>query len=79
MGVPSGRALYVGDILSVDAAGARAAGMHFVLLDPLGDYAAGRVPAIPAIDRLPQYLREEFDVRSLHPAARDNGAARGGG
>ncbi len=60
MGVPAERALYVGDLRSVDEAGARAAGMHFVLLDPFGDYAGGSVPSIPSIGRLPRHLSERF-------------------
>ena len=33
------RTVYVGDIYSIDALGARAAGLTPVLLDPLGGYA----------------------------------------
>ena len=46
LGVPAARALYVGDIRSVDEGGAAAAGVHFVLIDPWGDYAAPGAPAI---------------------------------
>jgi HAD superfamily hydrolase (TIGR01549 family) len=60
MGVAPERSLYVGDLRSVDEAGARAAGMHFVLLDPFGDYAGEDTRAIPEIDRLPAYVREHF-------------------
>lgn len=60
MGVAADRALYVGDLRSVDEAGARAAGMHFVLIDPFGDYAGDSVPSIPSIDRLPEHLRGRF-------------------
>ena len=68
LGVSAGRALFVGDIRSVDEAGARAAGMHFVLLDPLGDYATNGVLAIPGMERLAGWVRERFDV-ARHPAA----------
>jgi putative hydrolase of the HAD superfamily len=54
LALSAARAVYVGDIRSVDEAGARAAGMHFVLIDPFGDYAApgqtavGRLAGVPA-------------------------------
>lgn len=60
MGVTPERAVYVGDLRSVDEAGARAAGMHFVLLDPFGDYAGEHTPSIPSIDRLPAHLAARF-------------------
>ena len=50
------RALYVGDIRSVDEAGALAAGMHFVLIDPSGSYAAPGAPAIREIRELPEWI-----------------------
>ncbi len=37
-GVPPERAVHVGDLHAVDAAGARRAGVHAVLLDPFGDW-----------------------------------------
>jgi putative hydrolase of the HAD superfamily len=79
MGVPAERALYVGDIVSVDSAGARAAGMRFVLLDPAGDYAPEGVQAIRSIDRLPGYITQAFDVRGLAPGSSGNAAARTAG
>jgi putative hydrolase of the HAD superfamily len=78
MRVPPERALYVGDIVSVDAAGSLAAGLRFVLLDPLGDYAPAGVAAIPGIHRLPQYLRDSFDVYAVPAGPRGNVAARDG-
>jgi FMN phosphatase YigB (HAD superfamily) len=60
MGVTAERALYVGDIRSVDEVGSRAAGMHFVLLDPFGDYAGEDTPAVADIDHLPAFVRERF-------------------
>lgn len=64
LGVEPHRALYVGDIRSVDEAGARAAGMHFVLIDPHGDYAAPGSHSIRAIQELPDWIaartREQF-------------------
>lgn len=74
LGVSPERAVYVGDIRSVDEAGSRATGMHFVLIDPHGDYAAPDTHAVRTIDELPQYLAENFRVSAspghtpqLHP------------
>jgi HAD superfamily hydrolase (TIGR01509 family) len=58
--LPAERALYVGDLRLVDGAGARAAGMHFVLLDPYGDYAAPGEPAVDTIARLPGWVVARF-------------------
>jgi len=50
VGVPASRALYVGDLPSVDVDGARAAGLSAVLIDPFGHYdaytAAPRVASV---------------------------------
>jgi HAD superfamily hydrolase (TIGR01662 family) len=40
IGVPASRALYVGDLPSVDVDGARGAGLAAVLVDPFGHYRA---------------------------------------
>jgi putative hydrolase of the HAD superfamily len=40
VGVEPSRTIYVGDLYSVDVLGARAAGMHPVLLDPHGEWGA---------------------------------------
>jgi putative hydrolase of the HAD superfamily len=61
LSTPADRALYVGDIVSVDAAGAAAAGLHAVLIDPAGDYAPAGVPAIPAIAELPTWIEQRFE------------------
>jgi len=68
LGVAAARALYVGDIRSVDEKGARAAGMHFVLLDPYGDYGDPSVDSIPSIARLPEWVDARFSVPA--PGAR---------
>jgi putative hydrolase of the HAD superfamily len=60
LGVDAGEALFVGDIRSVDEGGARAAGLHFVLLDPDGDYAAPGSNAIHTIRELPAWVAEHF-------------------
>ena len=62
MGLPASRTVYVGDIRSVDEAGARAAGMHFVLVDPFGDYAVGGQPSVPRLEALPGLLASRFTL-----------------
>jgi len=68
LGLPARNTVYVGDIRSVDEAGARAAGMHFVLVDPFGDYAAPATPAIRTLAELPGLLATQF---TLVPAQGD--------
>jgi putative hydrolase of the HAD superfamily len=72
LGVAAQRALYVGDIRSVDEKGARAAGMHFVLIDPWGDYGDRNVDSIASIAALPEWVRARFSV----PAAPARAASR---
>jgi len=60
--VPPQQAVYVGDIRSVDAAGARAAGMHFVLIDPYGDYAAADQLSVRRLEELPALLASRFTL-----------------
>jgi FMN phosphatase YigB (HAD superfamily) len=60
LGVPGRRALYVGDLRIVDGLGARGAGMHFVLLDPYGDYAEPGEVAIDSVARLPGWVIANF-------------------
>jgi HAD superfamily hydrolase (TIGR01509 family) len=62
LGLPPERAVYVGDIRGVDETGARAAGMHFVLIDPFGDYAGPGTLAVPGPAELPAFLAEHFDL-----------------
>jgi len=64
MDVEPRRAIFVGDIRSVDEAGARAAGMHFVLLDPYRDYAGPGTPSIDGIRDLGPWLESRFRVGS---------------
>jgi HAD superfamily hydrolase (TIGR01509 family) len=48
------RTLHVGDLYAVDVVGARAAGLHAVLLDPYGDWAevdCERAPDLPTLGR----------------------------
>jgi HAD superfamily hydrolase (TIGR01509 family) len=62
LGVAPDRALYVGDIRSVDERGARAAGMHFVLIDPIGDYGDSGGAAIAEIAALPSWIARGFEI-----------------
>ncbi|MCE9627573.1 MAG: HAD family hydrolase [Candidatus Eisenbacteria bacterium] len=72
MGVKPEHAVYVGDLKSVDAAGARGAGMKFVLIDPYGDYADPDQLSVRRLDELPALLAERF---TLVTARRGSSAA----
>lgn len=68
LGIAAGRAIYVGDIRSVDEAAARAAGTHFVLVDPWGDYGNG--PSIATLPELIPFLAARFTLpqpAAVHP------------
>ena len=58
LGVRAERAVYVGDIYSIDVVGARAAGLAPVLIDPLGAYSDVDCPKIERLsdllDRIPR-------------------------
>jgi putative hydrolase of the HAD superfamily len=81
LGTAPDRTLFVGDIRSVDEAGARAAGMRFVLLDPSGDYAAAGSPQVATMDALPAWVEAAFAVP--RPSGRapspGTGVSAGGG
>lgn len=62
LGMEPERAIYVGDIRSVDEVGARSAGMRFVLIDPYGDYAGPDTPSIRTIGELPAWLEKNFTL-----------------
>jgi HAD superfamily hydrolase (TIGR01549 family) len=51
------RALYVGDLHSVDVLGARSAGLSAVLLDPAGAYAGRGVRDVPLVASVPDLAR----------------------
>ncbi len=56
LGVPPQRALHVGDLYEIDVVGARAAGLHAILVD-VADLSAGRdVPRIHGLHELPALL-----------------------
>jgi HAD superfamily hydrolase (TIGR01509 family) len=62
LGLAAERTVYVGDIRSVDEAGSRAAGMHFVLVDPFGDYAAAGQLSVRRLEELPALLASRFTL-----------------
>ena len=70
LGVAPERAVYVGDIRSVDAVGARNAGMHGVILDPFGDYVEPDQLAIRRPEELPALLASRFTLVSSRPGNR---------
>ena len=69
MGIAADRALYVGDIRSVDEAVARAAGSHFVLVDPYGDYGP-EIDSVASMFDLPAHVAGRF-MLPLEPARPD--------
>ncbi len=81
LGLPAARTVYVGDIRCVDEAGAQAAGMHFVLVDPFGDYAGAETLAVSGLAELPAYLGSRFELvpaRGPSESAGDNPASTRG-
>lgn len=62
LGLPANQVLYVGDIRCCDEVGSRAAGLHFVLIDPTGLYAAPGAPYIAHIGELPEWIERHFTV-----------------
>ncbi|MGH7741067.1 MAG: HAD family hydrolase [Candidatus Eiseniibacteriota bacterium] len=69
LGVRPERAIYVGDIRSVDETVARAAGTQFVLVDPWGEYAAG-ISFIASLPELIPFLAARFSLpqtAAAHP------------
>ena len=63
------RVLYVGDIRCCDEVGSRAAGLHFVLIDPTSRYAAPGTPYIEHIGELPAWIERHFTVPGAARAA----------
>jgi len=56
IGLPSERAVHVGDLYEVDVFGARAAGLAAVLVDPADLYGDRDVPRVPSLIELPRLL-----------------------
>jgi putative hydrolase of the HAD superfamily len=52
MSVAADRAVYIGDIYSIDYLGAQNVGMHSVLMDIAGAYVSKSLPRIESLDRL---------------------------
>ena len=77
LGTPPERTLFVGDIRSVDEAGARAAGMRFVLLDPFGDYGDPEAPRIAGMQELAAWVEARFEVVPATGGASTPGAGAG--
>jgi HAD superfamily hydrolase (TIGR01509 family) len=69
LALPAEQVLYVGDIRSVDEAGSRAAGLHFVLIDPTGRYAGPGTPHVARIAEVPAWIERRFTT----PAAAAGG------
>lgn len=62
LGTAAERTLFVGDIRSVDEAGAAAAGMRFVLIDPTGAYAGPGTSSIAGMHDLVSWLEATFEL-----------------
>ena len=62
LGTRPERTLFVGDIRSVDEAGAWAAGMRFVLIDPFGDYGDPGSPRITGMHELAAWVEGTFEI-----------------
>jgi HAD superfamily hydrolase (TIGR01549 family) len=60
------RVLHVGDLFAADVAGARAAGIHALLLDPFGDWRQADCTRMTDLTALAAKLRE---VRETGPAS----------
>lgn len=56
MAVAADRALYLGDIYSIDYLGAQRVGMHAMLMDIAGVYPTRNLPRIESLDRLPDAI-----------------------
>lgn len=67
MGVAPERAAYIGDIYSIDTVGARAAGMHPILIDPTGAYQSSNCRTIAALSE----LLVGFDGSDSEPRPKD--------
>jgi putative hydrolase of the HAD superfamily len=74
LGVAAAEAVYVGDILSVDAAGARSVGMHFVLVDGTGTYGREEPRRIAGLAELPALLAENFMLPNADAITQRGGA-----
>lgn len=62
LGVEASRAIYVGDLYSVDVLGARAAGIHPVLLDPHGDWGEIDCLTVSSLTELASMFRSNAEA-----------------
>lgn len=76
LGIAPERALFVGDIRCVDEAGARAAGVQFVILDPFGNYAPADCDSIPDMYQLARWVGEKFEVPVPYKRGHSYGGSR---
>jgi putative hydrolase of the HAD superfamily len=60
LGVTAEESLHIGDVYSVDYVGATACGMHAVLFDRTGAYAATNLPRVESLEELEAKLNSEF-------------------
>ncbi len=58
MGAAAAESLYIGDVYSVDYAGATAVGMKAVLYDRMGIYDAMDVPRVSRLDQLEELIQQ---------------------
>lgn len=56
LGATPEASVYVGDVYSIDYMGARAAGMHAILMDVCGAYRDRGLPRIESLSELPAFL-----------------------
>jgi putative hydrolase of the HAD superfamily len=61
-GVPTSRALHLGDVVATDIAGARAAGLRAALIDP-SDHYAGQHPDVPRVPGVSAVARAVIAAR----------------
>jgi putative hydrolase of the HAD superfamily len=62
-GVPGRRALHVGDLYHADVAGARAAGVNALLLDPFGDWDDVDCERVEDLSELARRMRAAREAR----------------
>lgn len=69
MGLAPSEALYVGDLYEVDVAGARAAGLDVILLDPLGVHAGRDVRTAASVAAVAELLLGDSGRKPTRDAA----------
>jgi len=69
MGLDPSETLYVGDLYEVDVAGARAAGLDVILLDPLGVHAGRDVRTAASVAAVAELLLGDSRLKAAESAA----------